>query len=54
MEEEFFKAGEAAKLGRMSRRRLQELCAAGDIKAIKPFGRWLVYKAEFLKQMGVL
>jgi len=54
MNNEFLTSKEAADLGRMSKRRLQELCAAGNIKAIKPFGRWLIYKQDFINQMGVL
>lgn len=50
---EFLTVKEVATLCRMSQRRVLERVQAGDIKAVKPFGRVLIYKDSLAKRLGV-
>lgn len=48
----FLTVPEVARMCRMSKRRVQELAAAGDLKSAKPFGRLLIYKSAVAEKIG--
>lgn len=53
LDEKYYTATEVAAILRCTETHVNRLCRNGRLKAIKPFGKWLVEKEAFNMKLGV-
>lgn len=53
VDEKYLTAPEVAAILRCSETHINRLCRGGKLKAIKPFGKWLVDKTALYQMFGI-